>query len=372
MPQFLIGFFALIHKEMLMIAKDKRSRILLIMPIFMQSIVFGYVATFDLNRVNYVLIDEDKSFASRELIKYFDGSPIFNRVQTLDNTIKIASMLDTKQALLILHIEQNFETKLNSGQNASVQLLVDGRNSNAAGTAMSYASEIINTFNKNRLINQNISVPSVQIISRSWFNPNLETRWNIIASMVAIMAVIQVLLIAGQSLAREKELGTLEQLLITPYAPITIMLGKALPAILVGLVQSTLVLLIGIFWFKIPFAGSYGTLYIGLILFTFAIVGIGLCISVISNSMQQAMLYTFSLLMPMMLLSGFLTPISSMPTFFQYATLLNPIRHGVELVQRIYLEGAVFTAVFETYMALTAIAVLTLSAALWLFKNRLG
>lgn len=372
MPEFLISFLALIRKEVLMIVKDKQSRMILVMPILMQTLLFGYVTTFDLNNVKYAVLDEDRSFASRELISSFDGSPIFIRVQTLDNSSGIAHTIDSKKAVLVLYIEQNFEAKLSAGQNASVQILVDGRNSNVAGTAMGYAVEVVSTYNTKRMATQNVGAPSVQITSRSWFNPNLETRWNIMASMVAVMVVVQVLLLASQAVAREKEFGTLEQLLITPYTPFTIMLGKALPSVFVGLLQSSIILPISIFWFKIPFVGSYTTLYLGLILFTFSIVGIGLCISVISNNMQQALLYTFSLLMPMILLSGFLTPVDSMPTFFQYATLLNPIRYGVTFAQRVYLEGATLGAVSELYLILLAMAIVTLSGAAWLFKNRLG
>lgn len=172
--------------------------------------------------------------------------------------------------------------------------------------------------------------------------------------------------------AREKEQGTFDQLLVTPLGPITIMLGKALPPIFVGLLQSSLVLLIALLWFKIPLAGSSLLLFLGLIIFNVAVVGIGLCISALANSMQQAMLFSFSLLVPMILLSGFVTPISSMPEGLQIATLINPARYGVEFSQRIYLEGAGFGEMVKLVMPLLAIGVITLGASSRLFRSHLS
>ena len=186
-----------------------------------------------------------------------------------------------------------------------------------------------------------------------------------------MLAVVQVIVLAGQSVAREKEQGTFDQLLVTPFGPMTIMLGKAIPPVLVGLVQSTLVLLIALHWFAIPFAGAFPLLYAALILFNFAIVGIGLCVSALTSTMQQAMLYSFSLLMPMILLSGFITPVTSMPEVLQCVTQLNPVRYGVELAQRIYLEGAGFQETQHLFWPLGVIAVMTLGMASRLFRSRL-
>ena len=371
MRQFLSDVIVLIRKEALMILKDKRSRFVLFVPILIQTVVFGYVATFDLNRIEFALLDEDRSLASRELIKRFEGSPIFHRVATLSGDAEISKVLDNKKALMVLRIGPQFERRLNAGQTVPVQVLVDGRNSNVAGTAAGYAAGIIEAFSNARMQKMGSAGPSVTVSSRAWFNPNLETRWNVISGLLALLAVIQVLVLAGQSVAREREQGTFDQLLVTPFRPMTIMIGKALPPVLLGLVQSSIVLLIALHWFEIPFAGSFPLLFLCLIIFNFAIVGIGLCVSALTSTMQQAMLYSFTLLMPMILLSGFATPIKSMPEAFQLATLFNPVRYGVELAQRIYLEGAGPEVAMPLLGRLCVIAVITLGAASRLFRSKL-
>ncbi len=372
MPEFLRNIFVLFRKETLMIVKDKRSRIILVVPILVQTILFGYVATYDLNRVEYALLDEDRTSASRDLARRFEAAPIFYKKMALNNSKEIADVLDNKKVLLVLHIGPQFERRLNAGQTVPVQILVDGRNSNVAGAAAGYAVGMVEAFTNARLRERGITDSAITVSSRAWFNPNLETRWNIISGLLAVLAVIQVTVLAGQSVAREKEQGTFDQLLVTPFDSMTIMFGKALPPVLVGLVQSSVVLLIALGWFAIPFAGSLATLYLALIVFNFAIVGIGLCVSVMTATMQQAMLYSFTLLMPMILLSGFATPITSMPEVFQYATQINPVRYGVELMQRIYLEGAGISEIKHLLWPLGAMAVVTLGAASRLFRGKLG
>jgi len=366
------NILVLFRKEALMIVKDKRSRLILVMPILIQTLLFGYVATFDLNRIEYALLDEDRSLASRELVRRFEASSIFYHMATLNSSMEIADMLDNKKAVLVLHIGPQFERRLNAGQMVPVQVLVDGRNSNVAGAASGYASSMIEAFTNSRLRERGMAGSAITISSRAWFNPNLETRWNIISGLIAVLAVVQVIVLSGQSVAREKEQGTFDQLLVTPFGPLTIMFGKALPPVLVGLVQSSIVLLIALHWFAIPFAGSLAALYLALALFNFAIVGIGLCVSALTSTMQQAMLYSFSLLMPMILLSGFVTPITSMPEAFQYATQINPVRYGVELAQRIYLEGAGAGEIKHLFWPLGAMAVVTLGMASRLFRSKLG
>lgn len=371
MTDFFYSIWVLFKKETLVIIKDKRNYFILIMPIIMQTLLFGYVASYDLDRVDYALLDEDKSYASKELASYFDGSPIFTRKYTLENSNQISGLMDKRKVLIIIHIGPDFEQSLNAGLTVPVQVAVDGRNSNVAGIASGYAAEIINKYTNSRLEEKGVAMPELKMSTRSWFNPNLETRWNIISGMVAVLAVIQVMVLASLSVAREKEQGTFDQLLVTPLGTTVIMLGKALPAVFIGFIQSMMVLLIAIIWFKIPFAGSYLLLSVGIIIFNFCIVGIGLCISAFSETMQQALLYSFSLLMPMVLLSGFATPIASMPESMQIATLLNPARFGVEFAQRVYLEGAGWTEMIKLFIPLSVMAVLTLSLTSYLFRTNL-
>jgi ABC-2 type transport system permease protein len=191
-------------------------------------------------------------------------------------------------------------------------------------------------------------------------------------ALIAALSMLQTLLIAALSVAREREQGTFDQLLVTPLTPMQILVGKALPAIAIGLLQSTIIFLVIRFWFQIPMNGSVWLLYLGLFTFTGAAVGVGLSISALSLNMQQAMLYTFLLIMPMMLLSGLLTPVSNMPKVLQIATYINPLRFGMSIVRRVYLEGAGLADVALDFIPLLALAAVTLPLATWLFRNRLS
>jgi ABC-2 type transport system permease protein len=210
----------------------------------------------------------------------------------------------------------------------------------------------------------------MQLVERAWFNPNLETRWYMIPGMIGTLTLIQTMMLTVMSVAREREEGTFDQLLVTPFRPHEIMVGKALPSMIVGMIQATGVLVIGQLWFRIPFAGSYLVLYSGLLLFLLAAVGMGLLLSAIAATMQQAMLYSMLFIMPFSLLSGFTTPLSAMPGALQDFTLINPLRFAIDITRRVYLEGAGFRLLLPDLWPLALIAVLTLTAASWVFRYR--
>jgi len=368
---FLRRVFGLCRKELLVILKDPSSRVILVVPALMQSLLFGYAATYDLTRVDYALLDQSRGGASTALIARLDGTGVFRRAATLESPSQIAPIVDTQRALVVIQIGPEFETELNAGREAPIQLIIDGRNSNTAGSAAGFATSVVGAFNDDWRQRHGGAAAPVRIESRAWFNPNLETRWNFMPGMIAALSMLQTLLLTALSVAREREQGTFDQLLVTPLSPTEIMIGKAVPPVLVGLVQSTLVLLVTLLWFRVPMAGSLWTLYTGLVFFTIASVGIGLSISAVSANMQQAMLYTFVLIMPMMLLSGLTTPVSNMPRVLQVATLANPLRFAIDLVQRVYLEGVGLLAVWHNLIPLFIIAAVTLPLAAWLFRHRL-
>lgn len=361
----------LIRKELIAVLKDPRSRIVLFLPIVLQSLLFGYAATFDLNEVPYALLDRDRSAASSDLIARMDGTGVFRRVADLTNALQIDAVISRKQAILTIHIPDDFERSLQSAGAATVQVITDGRNSNTAGIATAYVASVIDAFNRNWRLEHGTGDAPLKIETRAWYNPNLETRWNMIPSLIAALSMLQTLMLTALSVAREREQGTFDQLLVTPLRPREIMYGKAIPSILIGLTQSTIILLVARLWFGIPFQGSLLTLYLALLLFTTASVGIGLALSAFSATMQQAMLYTFVILMPMMLLSGLTSAISNMPTAMQYVTLANPLRYAIEMVQRIYLEGAGIHWLYNDMWPLILIAAVTLPTASWLFRHRL-
>jgi ABC-2 type transport system permease protein len=360
------------HKEFLAVVKDPKTRAILFVPALVQSMLFGYAATFDLTDAPYVLLDQSHSAASTELIARLEGSGVFRRVATLVNQEGMARAIETHQAMLAVQIGPRFEHQLNAGLAAPVQLILDGRNSNTAGSAASFVSQVVATYNRDWRIRHGGSGPALSVETRAWYNPNLETRWNMLPGMVAALSMLQTLLLSALSVAREREQGSFDQLLVTPMSPLEIMAGKALAPVLIGLAQSTIILLVTVLWFKVPLAGSLLTLYAGLGLFTIASVGIGLSISAVSLNMQQAMLYTFVLIMPLMLLSGLTTPVRNMPQLLQTLTIANPLRFAIDLVRRVYLEGVGLRVVALDLLPLVIIAAITLPLAAWLFRNRLA
>ncbi|SDH44545.1 ABC transporter permease [Pseudomonas panipatensis] len=356
------------RKELLVILKDPANRVVLIAPVLTQGILFGYAVTFDLNNAPYALLDLSRGEASMRLANRLDGSGIFQRVATLDSPREIAGVIDAEKALLVLQIPADFEERLNHGDSAPLQVILDGRNSTTAGSAAAGLASIVDAFNRER----GLAAAPVSVVTRAWYNPNLETRWPLIPALIASLSMLQTLMLSALSVAREREQGTFDQLLVTPYSPLEIMLGKALPPIIIGLVQASLVLLLALFWFRIPMAGSLLDLYGGLLVFMVSCVGLGLSISAVSLNMQQAMLYTFVLVMPIMLLSGLATPVRNMPEGLQMATYVNPLRFAIDLIQRIYLEGAGLTSVAHDLVPMLGVAAVTLPLSAWLFRNRLA
>jgi len=367
----LLRIIALTHKELLAILKDPRSRFSLFIPPILQCLIYGYVATYDLNDVPYAVLDQDRSAASQKLLAGLDGSGVFRRVANLQRAADIKNMINQRRVVLVVQIDQDFERRLLSGAQANVQVIADGRNSNTAATAMGYVSTIVESFNANWRTEHNQGDTPIRLSTRAWYNTNLETRWHMIPALIGTLTLLQTLLLTGLSVAREREQGTFDQLLVTPLRPSEIMVGKALPSMFVGIMQATLVLLVAQLWFRIPFAGSFFTLYAGMSLFVLAAIGMGLLLSSMAATMQQAMLFSFLLIMPFSLLSGLTTPISSMPESLQYLTYINPLRYAINIAHRVYLEGAGLRLLLPELWPLAVIAAVTLPIASWLFRHRL-
>lgn len=368
---FVLRVLNLCRKEMLVILKDPANRVVLVAPAILQSVIFGYAATYDLTRVDYALLDQSGGAAATALVSRLEGGGVFRRAVTLVSPSQIAEQVDNQKVLLVLHIGPDFEQRLAAGQEAPVQAIADARNSTTAGAAQGYVSQVVGRFNQEWRAQHGGAAAPIRIVTRAWFNPNLETRWNFMPAMIAALSMLQTLLLTALSVAREREQGTFDQLLVTPLSPIAIMIGKAVPPVVVGLVQSSLVLAVCTLWFDIPLAGSLLTLYAGLVFFTVASVGIGLSISALAANMQQAMLTTFVLMMPLMLLSGLTTPVGNMPDVLQVATMINPLRFAIDLVRRVYLEGVGFQTVWPNLIPLALLAAVTFPLAAWLFRHRL-
>jgi ABC-2 type transport system permease protein len=363
---------ALAIKEFQALLRDPKARFVIIGPPMIQLLIFSFAATFDLNHVPIAIYNQDSGQAAQALVARFSGSQNFDIIAHLTRESDIKSVIDERNALMVLTIGPRFEQDLLSGHPTSVQLIIDGRNSNTAAIALSYASAIIASFNTDWQQTQHLRAPPSVIVTRAWFNPNLVSRWFIVPGVVAILMLVVVMVVTALSVAREREQGTFDQLLVTPLRPIEILIGKALPGLIIGLIEGSVTIVVAIKLFGLPFEGDVLTLYVGMGLFLLSAVGVGLMISSLANTLQQAVLGVFLFLVPAVILSGFATPIANMPPFVQDLTLLNPMRYFMIIVRGVFLEGSSFQSLQNQFWPLALIGFVTLALAAWLFRHRMN
>jgi ABC-2 type transport system permease protein len=271
-----------------------------------------------------------------------------------------------------LHLGPRFSEYLERGKSASAQVIIDGRNSNTALLSLGYLRSIITEFNINWSHEHGMPPPPATLRIRPWYNENLLSRWFIIPGIIGLLTLVITTIVTGLSVAREREAGTFDQLLVTPLRPLDILIGKSVPGILIGLVEGTFILLIAVYWFEIPLRGSLGALYLGLFLFLLSAVGVGLMISSLAVTQQQGILGAFLFLVPSVILSGFATPIANMPEFMQQLTLINPLRYFLVILRGVFLEGDSYELLFDQYWPMVIIAIVTLAMAGWLFRHRMN
>jgi ABC-2 type transport system permease protein len=367
----LARILALVVKEFLALLKDKRSRIVLIVPPLIQLMVFGYAATFDLKNVPFAVYNEDSGAASRHILAAFNGSPSFTKVAQLTRESEIAPLIDAKNVLMVVHAGPNFSADLLGGRPAALQVIVDGRNSNTAMLAINDVSVMVDRFNREWAASHDGNLPPSHIETRAWFNPNLESRWFFLPGIVGILTLLVTMLVTALSVAREREQGTFDQLLVTPLRPVEILIGKILPGFLIGLTEASVIMLAAVFWFKVPLLGSLLTLYTGIVLFLLSGVGVGLMISSFAVTQQQGLLGAFIFMVPSIILSGFATPIRNMPQLVQDITLINPMRYFMVVLRGVFLEGMPFHLLIHQFWPMALIGVVALSIAGWLFRHRM-
>jgi ABC-2 type transport system permease protein len=362
---------ALVFKELLALLKDPRSRFVVVAPPIVQAIVFGYAATFDLNNVGYAIYDEDRSFASRELHARFLGTPHFRQVAVLEHISEIAPLIDSRQLLMVLHIPEDFTRNLLASRQADVQVIVDGRNSNTALIALGYARNIVNEYGREWRHRQAGADPPATVITRAWFNGNLETQWFITSGLVGLLTLLVTVLVTSLSVAREREQGTFDQLLVTPLNQLELLIGKSIPGFIIGFAEATVMITIVTLWFEVPLRGELILLYGCIAVFLLSAVGVGLMISSLAVTMQQGLLGAFLFMVPAILLSGFATPIRNMPDFVQTLTLANPLRYFIVVVRGVFLEDTPVDVLGTQLWPMTIIGISALTAAALLFRRRL-
>jgi ABC-2 type transport system permease protein len=365
-----LRIYSLIIKEFLTIWRDPKTRFILFGPPVLELVIFAYAATQEVKNVRVAVLNSDTGIYARELAEHFDATKNFRAVVHLQSVEQIAQVIDSRDVLMVVHIRETFSRDIAAGRLAHVQLILDGRSSNASQLLAGYAQTIIDDYAAELAVKRNIPLPATSLIERAWFNPNLEALWSTVPSLVAILVALECLLITALTVARERELGTFEQLLVSPLSPLEIIIGKTIPSMVIGLFEGTLTLFVAETWFRIPFTGSLLLFYAAVLLFVLAMTGVGLFISSLALTQQQAILGTFSTMVPMMLLSGFASPVENMPVWMQWLTLANPIRHFIVIVKGVFLKSVPPADILRSLGPLMVIAVCTLAAATWLFRSR--
>jgi len=367
----LLRILALIKKELQMLLADPQSRKLVVIPVLLQVILFPLAATLEVKNNSLAVLNEDGGQASLELQQRLVRAEAFSRVLYLTGAAQIAPTLDGQKAIVVIRFPSDFSRKVAAGAPAPLQLLLDGRRSNSAQIATSYIQDITTGYFNERALASG-KAPASELIVRHRYNPNLEYQWFILPCLVGIILTVSALILTALSVAREREHGTFEQLLVSPLTTEMIMIGKASAVMVVGLFQATIIILAALFVYKVPLAGSLGLIYACSVLYFAALVGVGLFISAICATQQQAFLGAFAFIMPAILLSGYTSPVENMPQWLQTVTWFNPIRHFIVIVKSIYLKDVPLDFVLANCVPLAVIAVATLTVAVIIFRRKFG
>jgi len=363
--------FALIKKELLTVWRDKRSRFVLIFPPLIQLFVFSFAATLDVKNVPIGVLNLDNGERGHELVERLMGSPFFSRIVFLKGQQEIAPFINTMQGIMVVFIDQQFSRNLDTKKPADVQLILDGRRSNSAQIVAGYTSSIVNQYNDDFTKQNNIPQQNTTLIVRHWFNPNLLYYWFNVPSLSGILTLVVALILTSLSIAREKEIGTFEQLLVSPLTPFEIIIGKTVPAILIGMIEATVLLVIGTQVLHAPFRGSLFLFYASVFVFITSIVGVGLFASALAKTQQQAVLGSFVIMAPAIMLSGFATPIENMPYWLQPVTYLIPLRYYLVIAKGVFLKDIPAHLVWHNIWPMALIGFVTLSTSSWFFRRRL-
>ncbi len=362
--------YVMLVKEFLELRRDRWAMFRLIVPLLIQVLVFGYAATFTVNHVSTVVLDLDHSQASRSLVSHFVATGRFDIVDIAQTQLQVTHAIDTGRAVVAIVIHAGFAEKLGNGRTAPLQVSVDGTNSNTALIALGYVSLIVAQFQAEAMANAwplpagaAAAGAAVPLQERPWFNEGLDDRWFFIPGVIGTLTLIQVVSLTALAVVREREVGTLEQIMVSPIRPFEFILGKTLPFFLIGLADVALVTIFGVLWFRVPFVGSPLVMLLGSSLFLVAALGLGLLLSTLARTQQQAFALNFFLVNPFFILSGFAFPIAAMPQVLQWFTLINPLRYYLVVLRAVFLKGVGVDVLWPplTAMGVLGVGLLTLS-----------
>jgi ABC-2 type transport system permease protein len=366
-------------KEFIQVFRDPRMKAVIFVAPVLQCLVFGYAVTTDVRHVSTAVYDLDNSVASRELISRFANTGHFDIVEYVSNESRARLLLDRGKVRAVLRMNKGFEDALRSGRTAQLQIILDGTDSNTAGIVIGYSTRIAGEFSQEVLNAQlhrlrgNTQQPGqVQLETRAWFNENLESRNFYVPGVIAMIVTLVTLLLTSMAVVREKEIGTMEQIMVTPITPTEFILGKTVPFALFSFADVIVITVVGVFWFSVPVRGNLLVLFLATALYLMTTLGVGLVISTVSQTQQQAMMSTFFFVMPAVLLSGFMFPIANMPKVVQWLTYLNPFRYFLVIIRGVFLKGVGVDILWPQFLALALMGVVTLGLAARRFRKTLA
>lgn len=369
----------ILRKEFRSVLRDPRMRLVILALPVIQTLVLGYAVTLNVRNVQLAVVDHDGTPASRELVARFTGSDYFEAVAYTQDEDEARRMIDASRAAAILQINAGYQENLHVGRTTPVQLIVDGSDSNTARFVVNYSAQIAAAANTAVMLEQalrrtgrTVTVGSVDLQPRAWFNADLESRNYYVPGVIATLVMLIGLMLTSMAIVREKEVGTIEQIMVTPIRPVEFILGKCAPFVVICFLNTALVSAVGLFWFEIPFRGSFALLLLGTALFLLSTLGIGLFISTVSGTQQQAMMTTFFFFFPAMLFSGFIFPIANMPPVIQWLSLLDPLRYFLIIIRGVFLKGVGLDVLWPQFAALLGLGVVVLGFAVSRFRKTLA
>ncbi len=369
----------IIVKEFIQLRRDRYARFRLLVPPIIQMLIYGYAATFEVHRVPIAVLDLDHSQESRDLLSRFTFTGRFNIERILRDDRDIPRTIGRSDIPMALKIEPGFAELLRKGQTAHLQVILDGTDSNTALIALGYVNQIATTYAQDyahdrleRLMPAMAAMaPQVDLEQRPWYNPGLSSQWFFVPGVIGSITLIMVVNLTAFAIVREREIGTLEQVMVTPIRPVELILGKTVPFFLVGLADAALVAVVGTLWFRVPFRGNPLVLLLGTVLFLLNTLSIGLLISTLCSTQQQAFASAFFFLNPAFILSGFAFPITSMPREMQWITYVDPLRYFLVILRGTFLKGVGLEVLWPQMAALACLTVLLLAMGVMRFRKSL-
>lgn len=376
---------SMLIKEFIQAFRNPRMRIILFLPPLVQLLVFGYAANTDIRNISLGVYDLDNTPESREMSEHFASSGYFRIVEKPKSPLEIRRRIDEGKISAALQINGGFARQLRTRQGTMVQIVVDGTDSNTASVVMAYAQRIVAEYSRQVLVQRIFSLPNIpdemkrpffvkggiEVESRAFFNPNLESRNFYVPGIMAFLIMLVTLLLTCMAIVREREIGTMEQLIVSPIRPFELILGKTIPFAIIGYIDVLIVTLVGVFWFEVPIRGSILLLLAATTIYLLSSLGIGLFISTISHTQQQAMMTMFFFFVPAILLSGFVFPIANMPPIVQYLTYANPLRYFLVIIRGIFLKGSGFDILWPQMLALAVLGGIVFTFSSLRFRKRM-